>query len=167
MIKKKLWAPWRMEYITKAIKEDKEYLFCRVLKQKASKDNLVVYTSKHSMVMMNRYPYNNGHLMVIPKKHTKNLDGLSKEQSNDLHETLRLAVKVVYHAYDPQGCNIGMNMGRAAGAGIDAHIHYHIVPRWNGDTNFMPIIGELKVISEHLLNTYDRIKRAFKEVVAK
>ncbi len=163
-MKNKMWAPWRMEYITKAAKDDGKCLFCKVLKQKASKNNLVVYSSKHSLVMMNRYPYNNGHLMVVPKNHTSNYDGLSKTENDDLHETLRLSIRVINKVYKPQGCNVGMNIGRVAGAGIDSHIHYHVVPRWNGDTNFMPVIGEVKVISEHILGSYDRVAKAFKEV---
>jgi len=162
-IKEKIWAPWRMEYITKAIKKDGECLFCKLAKAKFSKKNLLVHTSKHSFVVMNKYPYNNGHLMVVPKRHTKDFEGLSKEEHQDLHLLLKLAIRVVSKVYDPQGCNIGMNMGRAAGAGIDAHIHYHVVPRWNGDTNFMPVIGEVKVISEHIMDSYDRIYKAFKE----
>lgn len=163
-MKKKIWAPWRMEYIIKASKDDGKCLFCSLLKQKTSKKNLVVYYSKHSLVMMNRYPYNNGHLMVVPKKHTRDFEGLTKAENEDLHETLRLSLRVIDKVYKPQGCNVGMNLGRAAGAGIDSHIHYHVVPRWNGDTNFMPVIGEVKVISEHILDSYDRVVKAFKEV---
>ncbi len=162
-MKEKIWAPWRMEYVTKATKKDDKCLFCKLAKMKPSKKDLLVYASKYSLVVMNKYPYNNGHVMVIPKKHTKDFDGLSKEEYLDLHLLLKLAIKTLSKVYTPQGFNVGMNMGRAAGAGIDAHIHYHIVPRWNGDTNFMPVVGEVKVISEHIMNSYDRIYKAFKE----
>ena len=162
-MKQRIWAPWRMEYITKAIKGEKSCLFCKLSKAKPNKKDLLVYTSKHSMVVMNKYPYNNGHIMVVPKKHGADFNGLSKAEFEDLNELLKLAIKVISKVYNPQGCNIGMNMGRASGAGIDTHIHYHIVPRWNGDTNFMPVIAEVKVISEHIMDSYDRISKAFKE----
>ena len=152
-----------MEYITKEIKKDGECLFCKLAKAKPSKKNLLVYTSKHSLVVMNKYPYNNGHIMVVPKKHTKDFEGLNKEEILDLNLLLKFAIKILSKVYNPQGFNVGMNMGRAAGAGIDTHIHYHIVPRWNGDTNFMPVVGEVKVISEHIMDSYDRIYKAFKE----
>jgi ATP adenylyltransferase len=112
---------------------------------------------------MNKYPYNNGHIMVVPKKHTGDPCKLSKEQYADLSELLRKALSVVGEVYKPQGFNLGMNLGKAAGAGIDAHIHYHIVPRWNGDTNFMPVVGEVKIISEHILESYSRIVEVFKK----
>ncbi|MFH1223419.1 MAG: HIT domain-containing protein [Pseudomonadota bacterium] len=161
----KIWAPWRGEYIQNSLKQNPdECLFCELLKQKPSKENLVIHNSKDGLVVLNKYPYNSGHIMVVPKKHADSFDKLNDEEYKSLSNLLKLSVKVIYNVYEPQGCNVGMNLGRAAGAGIASHIHYHVVPRWNGDMNFMPVISEVKIISEHLLTAYEKIAKGFLEV---
>jgi ATP adenylyltransferase len=162
----RVWAPWRGEYIKQAVDNDSsKCIFCDFLRSKSDKENLVLYKNEFGLVMMNKYPYNNGHIMVTPSKHAGDLGSLSEKEYIGFSDLLRLSVKVLQHVYAPQGINVGMNLGKAAGAGVDTHIHYHVVPRWNGDTNFMPILAETKVISEHLMETYDRLSKGFKEVV--
>ena len=162
----RVWAPWRGEYINNPLSSDSsKCIFCEFVAVKPDKSNLVLYKNEFGFVVMNKYPYNNGHVMVIPNKHTDCFDSLNEKEYAGFSELLRTTVKVLKHVYNPQGMNIGMNMGRVAGAGVDTHIHYHIVPRWNGDTNFMPVLSDTKIISEHLLDTYDKLSKGFKEVV--
>jgi ATP adenylyltransferase len=155
-----LWAPWRMTYIIKAAKE-KECIFCRAANSGDDEANKVVYRSKHSIVVLNIYPYNTAHVMVAPKRHVPRPDLLSDEEVVDLHRTLILTLKAVEREYNPQGFNIGMNIGRIAGAGVEGHMHIHVVPRWLGDSNFMPVIAGTKVIPEDLAQTYRRLKASF------
>jgi ATP adenylyltransferase len=124
---------------------------------------LLLRRSPRSLVMLNKFPYNNGHLLIAPRRHKGRLDELSGEEFSDLMAVLRSAVSAVDRAFGPQGINVGMNLGRCAGAGIEAHLHWHVVPRWEGDTNFMPVVGETKVISQHLMETYDRLWAVFDE----
>ena len=153
----RLWAPWRMTYIKGVNKEEEGCIFCTKPSQTNDKENLLLYRGKKCFVLMNLFPYNNGHLMIIPYKHTSDILDIDKETSNEMWELLSLSKKVLTTVMTPEGFNIGMNIGRNAGAGIDQHIHLHIVPRWNGDTNFMPVIGETKVISQALNETYDAL----------
>ena len=163
-MKERIWAPWRGEYIIEANKPKTKCFLCDLVELKPAVDNLVVYNTASSFVVLNKFPYNNGHIMVVPKKHVETFDKLSDIEYSDLAELLKLSVRVINNVYEPQGCNIGMNLGKVAGAGIDDHIHYHIVPRWNGDTNFMPVFTDVKVISEHIATSYDKIMKGFKEV---
>lgn len=157
-----LWAPWRMEYILSAKEEaDASCIFCERLPQKQDKENLILYRGKHLFVIMNKFPYNSGHLMVVPNRHTGDLQSLTDEENLELMRTLQLCVRVLDKVMQPHGYNLGMNMGRVGGAGIEEHLHFHIVPRWNGDTNFMPVIAHTKVISEALDKTYDKLKIVF------
>lgn len=149
MDKKTLWAPWRIGYI-KSVKKSKGCLFCKCSVSKNDSSNLVIFKSKHSLAMLNLYPYNNGHLMVSPRKHVKSLELLSQKETLDLINTLHRAKKRLQKILRPQGFNIGMNIGKISGAGIDQHLHIHIVPRWQGDTNFMPALCATKVISQSL-----------------
>jgi ATP adenylyltransferase len=121
------------------------------------RDNLILSCGQQALVMMNRYPYNNAHLMVVPRQHQPDPSCLADADYRVLAELLRRTTAVLLQAVHPHGLNLGMNLGRTAGAGIDSHCHYHLVPRWNGDTNFMPVVGGVKVISEGLLETYDRL----------
>ncbi len=162
-----LWAPWRMEFI----KGDKPQgcIFCDFPAQtgeKADRDNLILGRSKSSFAILNKFPYNSGHLMVIPRRHTADFVSLSPEESADLHGLLQLSVRLLRDEYKPDGLNIGMNLGRSAGAGIEDHLHYHVVPRWGGDTNFLPLLAETKVIIEHLYTTYDRLRPLFDRALA-
>lgn len=154
-----LWAPWRMDYVTGDKPEG--CIFCLLPAGQADRESLVLGRSAHSFVILNRYPYNNGHLMVIPRRHCGDLRGLPEEEFLDLHRLLRLSTEVLLAAIPAEGLNVGMNLGKAAGAGIDAHLHYHLVPRWVGDTNFMPVLAETRVIVEHLDATWAKLRPGF------
>jgi ATP adenylyltransferase len=155
-----LWAPWRMELIEKGAKP-KGCIFCDLPRSSDDRSNLILGRSKHTFAILNRYPYNNGHLMVVPVRHIADLAGLSPEENSELAEKLRVAVRLLGRAYQAQGYNIGMNLGHVAGAGIADHLHWHVVPRWNGDTNFMPVLGDTKVMIEHLQAGWDRLRPLF------
>ncbi len=155
-----LWAPWRMEFIL----QDKsgECIFCTRPKEKDRlRENLIVATGQHSFVILNKYPYNNGHLMVVPYRHTVELSELTPEEVLELHGFLTRSVQVLREQCHPDGFNMGVNLGKAAGAGIEHHLHYHLVPRWNGDTNFMPVLADTHSMPEHLRVTYDRLQPHF------
>lgn len=156
---KMLWAPWRMRYIL----SDKVHgcIFCELPKQDRDRENLILYRSSHNFVIMNRYPYNNGHIMVVPYPHAPTLDDLNDETLLDFMKVTQLAVKSIRKAFMPEGFNIGINIGKIAGAGMEEHIHLHMVPRWAGDTSFMTVFDEVRVIPEHLLSTYDKLLAAF------
>ena len=164
---KNLWSPWRSNYI-ESFKEEQsggECIFCAAVeKDILDMNNLVVHKSDKIFVIMNLYPYNNGHLMVVPKRHLGLLEEITTQESHELMDEILLAEKVLQKIYSPHGFNIGANLGRAGGAGIEDHIHFHIVPRWNGDTNFMPAIGEVKVISQDLAETKKRLLAGYKEI---
>ncbi|ADD69580.1 histidine triad (HIT) protein [Denitrovibrio acetiphilus DSM 12809] len=159
---KRLWAPWRMSYISGIGKSD-ECVFCHNPAQDPSKDkeNLILYRGRHNFIIMNLYPYNNGHLMVVPYKHTGDLCDLNDDEMLELMQLSQLTLRVFKKVFSPEGFNTGFNIGKAAGAGIRQHIHFHVLPRWTGDTNFMPVLGETRVISEHIFDTYDTLKEAF------
>ncbi len=153
-----LWAPWRMAYIGGP--RTSGCIFCGALSGDR-REALVLGATRHSLVMLNRYPYQSGHLMVAPRRHTADLPALPAEEHADLAETLRRAMAGVAEALRPEGMNVGMNLGTCAGAGVVDHLHWHVVPRWNGDTNFMPVLGDVKVMPQYLLETYDRLRPAF------
>jgi ATP adenylyltransferase len=161
---KRLWSPWRSRYI-ESFSDDKESpreqpcLFCEVQKKPEKDDErFLLYRGKSCYVIMNLYPYNSGHLMVVPKRHLDALSGLTGEEHLEIMGLLIVCSEALSAALKPHGFNIGANIGRVSGAGIEHHIHFHIVPRWNGDTNFMPVLGDTKVISEDLPKTYRKIK---------
>jgi ATP adenylyltransferase len=151
-----LFRPDRFKYVRKLIKPE-GCVFCNAAKKEPSFDTLCVYKSKYSMIVLNKFPYNSGHLLIIPQKHEGDLLALSKEAYSDLNDTLRLAMKALQDIYQPGGVNMGLNHGAVAGAGIPDHLHYHLVPRWAGDLNFFPLIAETKVVVESLEQTYDRL----------
>ena len=156
----RLWAPWRMEYITEAPRPG--CLFCRVIKDPTDKDAaLVVWRPDQAIVLLNKYPYNPGHVMVAPHAHVGGLEDLDDAQTADLMRALKRTITVLKALLKPEGFNIGANIGRVAGAGMPDHVHLHVVPRWNGDTNFMPVLGEVKVINEHLTQTAAKLSEAF------
>ena len=166
----KLWSPWRSNYIDsfKTKKVDDECVFCAAQKEKIeSEDCLIVHKAENCFVMLNLYPYNSGHLMVIPNRHISNLDSLSSQEVNEMMEVVRITMKILDTTMKPQGYNFGANLGKAAGAGIDENVHFHVVPRWNGDTNFMPALGEVKIISQDLLVTKKNLTTAFNEALKK
>lgn len=161
----RLWSPWRSKYIESfSSDEDKsKCIFCGMLDFDVHDlDNLIVDRGEFTITVLNLYPYNNGHLMIIPKRHTNDFSGLSKEELAESFQKLQEAESALTKVLNPQGFNIGANIGRVAGAGIEDHIHFHIVPRWYGDSNFMPVIGEVKVISQDLKETKIKLLEAYK-----
>jgi ATP adenylyltransferase len=153
---KSLWAPWRIRFILEHLKIP-GCVFCKAPKENSDPKNLIVHRSTHSFTIMNKYPYNSGHLMVVPFRHTGDFASLSAEELTDIHIEVQRAIRALNETMHPQGFNIGMNLGEAGGAGIRDHVHYHVVPRWNGDTNFMPVLGETKVLPESLEETFARL----------
>ncbi len=163
----KLWSPWRSIYIEsfKSDEDKTKCIFCQMLTLVPNDaDNLLVDMGEHTFSILNLYPYNNGHIMIVPKRHTNDFAGLSKDELSESFEKLQLAEKALHKVLKPHGFNIGANIGRVAGAGIEDHIHFHIVPRWNGDSNFMPIIGDVKVISQDLAETKSKLLEAYSEL---
>jgi ATP adenylyltransferase len=163
----RIWAPWRMEYI-RQLKHDgaeaeRGCIFCWKPREEPARDeaNLIVARRPACFVIMNRYPYNNSHLMVVPYRHLSDFRELDERELLDCQRALQDALRVMERALAPQGWNIGLNLGKAAGAGIDQHLHWHVVPRWVGDTNFFPILGETKVISESLEESWRRMRDGF------
>ena len=155
----RLWAPWRKKYVTHKVKV-KGCLFCNALRSKNDKSNFVVSRSRHSFSMLNLYPYNNGHVMVVPVRHVDDLDKLNGAELLDLTQHLVRVKKLLKQTLKPEGFNIGINLGRGAGAGITSHVHIHIVPRWVGDNNFMPVLSSTKIISDSLESLYDQLIKA-------
>jgi ATP adenylyltransferase len=157
---KVIWAPWRMAYITSSHKRS-ACIFCHKPRERRDASNLVLHRGRHGFVVMNRFPYNSGHLMVAPYAHVKSLESLRAEIVLELLKLTRLSLQVLRAEIRPEGFNIGINLGRVSGAGIEGHLHLHIVPRWNGDTNFMPLFAETRVIPEHLDATYRKLHDRF------
>ena len=151
-----LWAPWRIEYIKKA--DEPGCIFCNKAAENNDAANLILCRGQHSFVIMNSYPYNPGHLMVAPYRHIANLEELTEEERREHFEIVSRSVKVLRQVFNPGGFNIGINLGKAAGAGIDDHVHTHIVPRWQGDTNFMAVLSDVKVLPEALADTYQKLR---------
>jgi ATP adenylyltransferase len=153
-----LWAPWRMAYVGDRTRS--ACIFCAA-SEGDPRERLLLGMSRASLVMLNRFPYQNGHLMIAPRRHTADLPALPADEHGDLAETLRRTLAALSRVFIPEGFNLGMNLGVAGGAGVRDHLHWHIVPRWSGDTNFMPMLGDVRVMPEHLLATYDRLRPAF------
>jgi len=156
---KTLWAPWRIEYITG--EKDNGCIFCDKPKEGNDKENLILFKGETSFIIMNRYPYSNGHLMAVPYRHTNNMSELNDDERLELMNLTTKCIEIL-DIMNPDGFNVGMNLGTAGGAGIDDHLHFHIVPRWNGDTNFMPLIGDVKVMPEYLEDTYKTLSEQIK-----
>jgi len=160
---KNLWAPWRISYIQGLGKSD-DCFICDGLKNPADDDkNLVLWRTNHSVVILNRFPYNNGHLLITPARHIAGLDGATDEELLELAKLVRESQKALSLAIKPHGFNIGANLGRCAGAGLPGHFHIHIVPRWDGDTNFMSVCGDTKVISQSLTELLEQLKQTSKD----
>ncbi|TAN61122.1 HIT domain-containing protein [bacterium] len=152
----RIWAPWRIHYISGARKQ-RGCLFCRVSGQKSDRKNLVVSRSKCSFSILNKFPYNNGHIMICPYRHIKDLSDFKKSEILDFFALADRAQKSLKKALNPDGFNLGINMGKVAGAGIAHHLHLHIVPRWKEDTNFMPVVFDTKIISQSLDELYEKL----------
>ena len=155
-----LFAPWRLEYIL-SDKMPEDCIFCDMVSSTDDPGKLVVHRSEQSIVALNRYPYNNGHLMVAPIRHVRSLAELGEAELLDVFKTLRLCEMVLARSLRPEGFNMGINIGRCAGAGVPDHVHVHIVPRFSGDSNFMTIVSQVRVIPELLSETFERLKREF------
>jgi ATP adenylyltransferase len=163
----KLWSPWRSQYISSFQEKNKksDCIFCDMISlDKEDPDNLVVDNGDTTFTVLNLFPYNNGHLMIVPKRHTSDFQSLTGEEKAEIFRYLQLSERALTEVLQPDGFNIGANLGKASGAGIDGHLHFHIVPRWNGDTNFMPVLGETKVISQELGNTKQNLLHVFKNL---
>jgi len=163
----KLWSPWRSQYIDSIKDKDSsnECVLCRTARMDVNDaENLLIEKGKFTFTVLNLYPYNNGHLMIVPIRHTNDFSSFTPEENAEIMEKLQLAEKALKIVSGPEGFNIGANLGKVSGAGLDEHIHFHIVPRWNGDTNFMPVLGEVKVISQDLLDTKKKLLAAYSKL---
>jgi ATP adenylyltransferase len=163
---KVLWAPWRMHYVKNA-RKPAACIFCLGTTLRHDAARLVLHRSSHGFVIMNRYPYNSGHLLIAPYAHVKDLESLPADCALDLIRLTNLSIRVLRDTIGPEGFNVGLNLGRVSGAGIEAHVHLHIVPRWNGDSNFMSLLAETRVIPEHLRTTYAKLHKAFASAASK
>jgi ATP adenylyltransferase len=156
---KTMWAPWRMEYILSD--KDEGCIFCKAL---AVQDDLTLYKGETTMVIMNKFPYINGHLLVAPTQHLATLHQLKRDDMATLLETVEKSVGILGNAMNPDGFNVGLNLGKVAGAGVEEHLHFHIVPRWFGDTNALTVFADVRVIPEHLMATYKNLKPYFDKI---
>jgi ATP adenylyltransferase len=161
-----LWAPWRMRYILSGDEMADECIFCALPARgpDAHREHLILCANDRAFVIMNKYPYNNGHVMVVPRAHVADPTALAADDWAATCTLLQRAIGALREAVHAHGLNVGMNLGRVAGAGIDQHLHFHVVPRWNGDTNFMPVVGDVKVISEDLDGTWTRLRPHFEQL---
>lgn len=157
-----MWAPWRMEYIL--AKKDASCIFCEFPRRNSHEDDLVLAVREHAFVCLNKYPFAAGHLLVVPRKHVSSLSELSDEESDALFRLLRACVARLGEALSPEGTNVGFNLGKAAGAGIAEHLHAHVVPRWVGDTNFMPVIADVRAMPEYLARTHAKLSPFFADL---
>lgn len=156
---KKLFAPWRVEYIEQAKEESDECLFCQKPEEEKDKENLILKRGQFNFIILNKYPYNPGHAMVTTYRHIGEYNELKEKEAIEQHELTKKYLKAAEEVFDPDGFNLGFNLGRTAGAGIDDHIHRHIVPRWEGDNNFMPVLSETRVISQSLESVYEELRK--------
>jgi ATP adenylyltransferase len=161
---KNLWAPWRMAYIAPKDQPSDECIFCTKPAAHNDAANHIVYRGERCFMMLNLYPYNSGHLMIAPYVHAASISDLNAPTLAELMAQAQLALRALRRAMAPEGFNLGINEGKVAGAGFAGHVHLHIVPRWNGDTNFMPVIADVKVIPEHLDNVYRQLKEAIEAI---
>jgi ATP adenylyltransferase len=155
----RLWAPWRLEYIKRA-DEEQGCIFCAAV-EALDEDGLVVRRGEHAFVLLNKFPYASGHVMVAPYRHVAEFGELTDEEALELHRLAQQALEALAAAYQPQGYNLGWNLGRVAGAGVLDHVHQHVVPRWGGDTNFMPVLADVKVLPEHLVEARASLSAAW------
>ena len=160
---KVLWAPWRMEYVSSHDEKGK-CIFCPGDDRGGDRERLILAIGQWSIVIMNRFPYINGHLLIAPLRHVSSLDELLTEEKLDLMTMVEKSIGVLKEVMNPGGFNIGLNLGKVAGAGVEDHIHFHVVPRWQGDTNYMSIFGEVRVIPEHIKGTYNKLLPFFNEL---
>ena len=159
---KQMWSPWRSQHIVELHdkKEDRRSLFMRLAAEDDDERNMVVYRGENLYVVMNRFPYNNGHLLIVPYRQVESFDELNEAEQVETARLISLCIGWLRKAVNAEGFNVGMNLGEAAGAGVPEHLHVHVVPRWSGDTNFMPTVGDIKVVPEAMHDTYRKLKEA-------
>jgi|TARA_B110000467_G_C18250073_1_gene439892 ATP adenylyltransferase len=160
----KLWTPWRLEYIKTP--KTGSCIFCDLPESQSDRENHILYRGKYCFVIMNAFPYSNGHLMVIPYKHSGCVSAIDDNETEELWRLTKHCVSILRKTYSAQGFNIGLNLGKAGGAGYEEHLHNHIVPRWEGDTNFMPVLADVKALPEHLMAGYDKLLPQFKNITS-
>ena len=162
MASHRIWAPWRLAYVKDASKDDEqECIFCAKPGEAADRENLIVHRGERCFVILNLYPYTNGHLMIAPYEHAGGIQDLPAETTAEMMALAQRAIEALREQYEPHGFNVGFNQGRVAGAGVEHHIHMHVVPRWGGDTNFMPVLADTRVMPQTLEQTYDALHGAF------
>ena len=162
MATQRIWAPWRLEYVKDASKDNSDAcVFCAALNAGDDEDNLIVHRGERCFVILNKFPYTNGHLMVAPYEHVGALQDLDADTVAEIMALAQKAMRRLEEVYSPQGYNVGFNQGRVAGAGVEHHIHMHVVPRWGGDTNFMPVLGDTRVMNQTLEDSYETVRKAF------
>lgn len=159
MTKKTIWAPWRSKFVLG--KKEKGCVFCNRIKTKDTIKNLIVFRGDKCIVILNKFPYNSGHTLIVPNRHIGQIEKLTEAESLEFFKLTQQTVKIIKKALKPHSLNLGMNLGRSSGAGVPGHLHMHVVPRWIGDTNFMPVIGETDIISVPLEPVYEAIKKEF------
>jgi len=155
-----LWAPWRIQYVTRP--KESGCILCHKSKENKDETNFILHRSQNNFLILNAFPYNPGHLMIAPYRHVANLQDLSDDELTDHFNLVKKSLALLKEILNPDGFNIGLNIGKAAGAGIEEHLHTHIVPRWQGDVNFMPVLSNTRIISEELAATYKKLKAAIK-----
>ncbi|MBS7611323.1 HIT domain-containing protein [Candidatus Bathyarchaeota archaeon] len=154
-----LWAPWRASYVEKP---GENCIFCEKIRENRDGENLIVLRGQRGFIMLNRYPYNTGHLMIAPYRHVADMEDLAEDEAMEIFKLLMESIKALKKTFKPDGFNIGVNLGRVAGAGVEGHVHFHVVPRWLGDTNFMPVTANTKVMPISLEEVYERVRRSIK-----
>jgi ATP adenylyltransferase len=158
----RIWAPWRLPYVKDASKDrESECIFCAALKAGDDEANLIVHRGELCFVILNKFPYTNGHLMVAPYEHVATLQELAEPTVTELMSLAQRGMHALETGYSPHGYNVGFNQGRVAGAGVEHHIHMHVVPRWGGDTNFMPVLGDTRVMNQTLADSFQTVRKAF------
>jgi ATP adenylyltransferase len=167
----RMWSPWRSAYLDtfkkpKKDRTDGKSIFAIAFESHRDNEHLIVHRSTHCFVIMNRYPYNSGHVMIVPNRQESDFTRLSTEEVGDMMALVQLSIRAIGLVMKPQGFNVGANLGRVSGAGVDTHVHMHVVPRWNGDTNFMPVVATTKVISEDMRRTHKNLREAFSQILS-
>ncbi|MFH1856169.1 MAG: HIT domain-containing protein [Candidatus Omnitrophota bacterium] len=155
----RIWAPWRSKYV--GLKKQKGCIFCRAAKDKKDAKNYLVFRGEKAFIMLNIFPYNNGHLMIAPMKHTGEITELTDEEMLEIMRLIKKSCKILKKLLKPHAFNVGVNLGRYAGAGVEDHLHFHVVPRWSGDANFMPVVSNTKVIPQSLDELYKKLKKEY------
>lgn len=164
----RMWSPWRSQYMDsfKESKQSDKSFIQEAIESDNDRENLVVYKFDKTIVMLNKYPYNNGHILILPKREVNDILLLNDDEYLEINKVIKVCIKAVLNVYNPHGYNLGVNSGTAAGAGVPSHLHYHIVPRWNGDSNFMPVIADIKVVSESLYDSREKLNNEIQKILS-